>query len=93
MKESWRDISIKDKFQILNGTVLIVAAIALYFLSFILTLSIGMGVVSACSTMLATGLAFFGITAYIKNQMADFEIKMNRRIKEVEARERKEIEE
>lgn len=89
-KDSWSDIGIRDKFQIVNGTVLIVSAVALYFLSFIMTLTIGMGVVSACSTMLATGLAFFGITSYLKSQMADFEVKVNQRMKEMEERENKE---
>ena len=89
-KDTWKDISIREKAQIVNGTVLIFSAIGLYFLSFIMTLTIGMGVVSACSTMLATGLAFFGITSYLKSQMADFEIKMNKRMKEMEERENKE---
>lgn len=92
-KDSWSDIGIRDKFQIVNGTVLIISAVGLYFLSFIMTLTIGMGVVSACSTMLATGLAFFGITSYLKSQMADFEVKVNRRMKEMEERENKENEE
>lgn len=86
-KDSWKDISIREKAQIVNGTVLIFSAVALYFLSFIMTLTIGMGVVSACSTMLATGLAFFGITSYLKSQMADFEVKVNQRMKEMEERE------
>lgn len=83
-KETWKSISIRDKMQIINGTVLIISAIALYFISFALTLTIGMGVVSACSTMLATGLAFFGITSYIKNQMVNFEAKVNNKMKELE---------
>ena len=60
--EKWKDISIKDRWQIINGTSLVFAAIILYFLSFALTLAIGFDVISAASTMLATGLAFFGIT-------------------------------
>lgn len=92
-KDTWKDISIREKAQIVNGTVLIFSAVGLYFLSFIMTLTIGMGVVSACSTMLATGLAFFGITSYLKSQMADFEIKMSKRMKEMEERENKENEE
>lgn len=88
-KETWKTIGIRDKWQIINGTVLIFAAIALYFLSFALTLAIGMGVVSACSTMLATGLAFFGITSYIKNQMTSFETKINERMNNIEEDERK----
>lgn len=82
--EKWKDISIKDKWQIINGTSLVFAAIILYFLSFALTLAIGFDVISAASTMLATGLAFFGITSYIKNQMIDFETKVNKKMKRLE---------
>lgn len=82
--EKWKDISIKDKWQIINGTSLVLAAIILYFLSFALTLAIGFDVISAASTMLATGLAFFGITSYIKNQMIDFETKFNKKMKRLE---------
>lgn len=88
MNDKWKDIGIRDKFQIINGTLLILCSIVLYFLSFIMTLTIGMGVVSACSTMLATGLAFFGITSYLKSQMADFEIKMSNRVNELERKEK-----
>lgn len=66
--------------QIVNGTLLIISAIALYFLAFAITLSIGFDVISAGATMLATGLAFFGITAYVKNQLIDFETKMEKRL-------------
>ena len=66
--------------QIVNGTLLIISAIALYFLAFAITLSIGFDVISAGATMLATGLAFFGITSYVKNQLIDFEAKMEKRL-------------
>ena len=80
MKETWKDISVKERWQIINGTVLVMSAIVLYFIAFIITLSIGFEIISAGATLLATGLAFFGITSYIKNQMTDFETKINDRI-------------
>lgn len=82
--EKWRNLGIRDKMQIVNGTALIFAAIILYFVSFIVTLTIGMGVISAGGTLLATGLAFFGITAYINNQLVNFESKVVKRLKEIE---------
>lgn len=84
VNESWKTIGIREKMQIVNGTVLIISAIVLYFVCFILTLTIGMGVVSASGTMLATGLAFFGITSYIRNQMVDFEAKVSKKLKDIE---------
>lgn len=88
-KETWNSISIREKMQLINGTMLIIAAIILYFVAFALTLTIGMEIVSAGATLLATGLAFFGITGYIKNQMIHFEGKVERQIKEYEERERR----
>lgn len=88
-KETWKNISIREKMQLINGTMLIVAAIILYFVAFILTMTIGMEIVSAGATLLATGLAFFGITGYIKNQMIHFEGRVERQMKEYEERERR----
>ena len=82
--ENWKDISIKEKWQIINGTVCVFAAITLYFVAFLVTLSIGFDVISGGATLLATGLAFFGITSYIKNQMLDFETRVNKRMKQLE---------
>lgn len=86
-QETWKDINIREKMQIINGTVLVMSAIILYFLAFIITLSIGFEVVSAGATLLATGLAFFGITSFVKNQMVDFEAKVNQKIKQIEEKE------
>lgn len=80
MSDSWKQIGIREKMQIVNGTFLIISAIGLYFLAFALTLSIGFDVISAGATMLATGLAFFGVTSYIKNQLVDFETKIEKRL-------------
>ena len=62
--ETWKEISVKEKWQIINGTVLVFSAVILYFVAFIVTLTIGFEVISAGATLLATGLAFFGITSY-----------------------------
>lgn len=81
--ETWKDISIKEKMQLINGTALVTAAIVLYFVAFAITLTIGFEVVSAGATLLATGLAFFGITSYIKNQMIEFEAKVDKEIRRI----------
>lgn len=81
---TWKEICVREKFQIINGTLLILSAIILYFLAFLLTLSIGFDIISAGSTLLATGLAFFGISTFIKNQMVNFEAHINNRLKKLE---------
>lgn len=82
--ETWKNISVKEKWQIINGTVCVFSAIILYFVAFLVTLSIGFDVISGGATLLATGLAFFGITSYIKNQMMEFETKVNKKMKQLE---------
>ena len=83
-KETWKTISIREKLQLINGTALIVAAIALYFLSFLITLSIGFDIISAGATLLATGLALFGITGFVKNSMMQFETKIEKKLRRFE---------
>lgn len=83
-KETWRDTGIREKMQIINGTVLVASAIALYFIAFIVTLTIGFEIISAGATLLGSGLAFFGITAFVKNQMVEFEAKVDKKMKRLE---------
>lgn len=84
MANTWRETEIKEKFQLINGTVLIASAIVLYFLAFILTMTIGFEIISAGATLLATGLSLFGITSFVKNQMLEFETKMTKRMSKME---------
>lgn len=81
---SWKEICVREKFQIVNGTLLTLSAIILYFLAFLLTLSIGFDIISAGATLLATGLAFFGISTFVKNQMIHFEASINEKLKKLE---------
>ena len=81
---SWKEICVREKFQIVNGTLLILSAIILYFLAFIITLSIGFDIISAGGTLLATGLAFFGISTFVKNQMVNFEAHINDKLRKLE---------
>lgn len=84
MNNTWRETPVKERFEIINGTVLVAAAIVLYFVAFIVSLTIDLQVISASATLLATALAFFGITSYIKTQMMNFETTVNKRIKKIE---------
>lgn len=87
--EKWRQIGAREKMQIVNGTALVFAAIVLYFLAFIASFTIEYPIVSAGATMLAAALAFFGITAFVKNQMTHFETNIDEKIRQFE-REREE---
>lgn len=80
----WKETSSKEKWQIINGTVLVFSAIILYFLSFCLTLAIGFDIISAGGTLLASGLAFFGLSSFFKNQMIEFQAKVDERLRKME---------
>ena len=84
INNTWKETGIREKLQIINGTLLTLSAIILYFLAFLITLSIGFEVVSAGTTLLATGLAFFGISSFVKNQMVHFEAHINEKLKKLE---------
>lgn len=86
---SWKQSSLKEKFQVVNGTLLIVSAIVLYFLSFILTYTIGVGIISACASMFGTALALFGITSYVKTSMIDLQTEVKEKLKKLEELEKK----
>lgn len=88
-RQTWKSLSPREKWQIINATVLVMAAIVLYFVCFIVTLTIGMGVVSAGGSMLATALALFGISGFVKNQMLEFETRIDNKMKEYDERERR----
>ena len=81
---TWEETGIREKLQIINGTLLTLSAIILYFLAFIITLSIGFDIISAGATLLGTGLAFFGISTFVKNQMIHFEASINEKLKKLE---------
>ena len=80
--EHWREIGAREKMQIVNGTALVFAAIILYFIAFIFTLTVGYQIVSAGATLLGSGLAFFGITAFVRNEMVQLETTVDKKLKQ-----------
>ena len=78
--QKWSELGVRDKFQLINASALIASAIILYFVCFIVTLTIGMGVISAGGTLLATGLALFGVGSYFKNQLVNFETNLEKEV-------------
>lgn len=88
--EHWREIGAREKMQIVNGTALVFAAIILYFIAFIFTLTVGYQIVSAGATLLGSGLAFFGITAFVRNEMVQLETTVDKKLKQYEEKKDKE---
>lgn len=67
----FKDMEAKDKIQYSMSVLLIVAAIALAFTSFLISLTIGTGVLSAMALFLSSALGIYGISVYVKNQVQD----------------------
>jgi len=83
----WKEIGIREKMQIVNGTALTFAAIILYFVAFIVTLTIHYPIISAGIAFLGAGLAYFGITAFVKGEMISFKTSIDDRIQAIEEKE------
>lgn len=84
----WNEIGIREKMQIVNGTALTFAAIVLYFVAFIVTLTIHYPIISAGIAFLGAGLAYFGITAFVKGEMISFKTTIDDRIQAIEDKEK-----
>ena len=81
----------KDRFNYGAAGFLIVTAVALAFISFIMTLTIGTGVITWGALSMATALTFIGGGMYFHNQLVTFETNTNKRMEEVTAHVQKEI--
>ena len=67
----FKDLEAKDKIQYSMSVLLIIAAISLAFTSFLITLTIGAGVLSAMALFLSSALAIYGISMYVRNEVQD----------------------
>ena len=75
----------KDKFNYGAAGFLILAAVALAFTSFIITLTVGSGVIAWSALALGTALTLIGGGMYFHNQLVTFETKANQRMAEMSA--------
>lgn len=82
----------KDRFQYVMSGFLIVSAVVLAFVSFIITLTVGTGVIAWGGLCMGTALTLIGGGMYFHNQLVTFETKTNRRMEEMSAQVDKEIE-
>lgn len=82
----------KDRFQYGAAGFLIVTAVALAFISFIITLTIGAGVIAWGGLSMGTALTLIGGGMYFHNQLVTFETNTNKRMEEMTAQVDKEIE-
>ena len=73
----------KDKFQYGMAGFLILSAVILAFVSFIITLTVGTGVIAWGGLCMGTALTLIGGGMYFHNQLVTFETNANRRMEEM----------
>lgn len=79
----WSDLEVKDKIQYSMSVLLIIAAIALAFTSFLITLTIGAGVLSAMALFLSSALGIYGISIYVRNQVQEMRTEVTRTLDKI----------
>ena len=85
---NFKDMEAKDKIQYSMSVLLIVAAIALAFTSFLITLTIGTGVLSAMALFLSSALGIYGISVYVKNQVQDMKTEVKNYLDKVKEKDK-----
>ena len=78
MSQKW-----KDRFQYGAAGFLIVTAVALAFISFVITLTVGAGVITWGGLSMGTALTLIGGGMYFHNQLVTFEMNANHKIEEM----------
>lgn len=73
----------KDKFQYGMAGFLILSAVILAFVSFIITLTIGTGVIAWGGLCMGTALTLIGGGMYFHNQLVTFETNANKKMEEM----------
>ena len=81
----------KDRFQYGAAGFLIITAVTLAFVSFIITLTVGAGVIAWGGLSMGTALTLIGGGMYFHNQLVTFETNANRKMEEVTTHVEKEI--
>ena len=82
----------KDRFQYGAAGFLIVTAVALAFISFVITLTVGSGVIAWGGLSMGTALTLIGGGMYFHNQLVTFETNANKKMEQVAAQVDRELE-
>ena len=81
MEQKWNEVGIKDKFQYVTASVLIISGVSIAFLSFFLNkYDISNGVLIYIAQAFTTCGAIFGVSVYFKSKLGEFETKADNKI-------------
>lgn len=82
--DKWQTLGIKDKFQYVIATLLVISGIVIAFLSFFLNaFNIATGVLIYIAQTFVTAGGIFGVSIYFKSKIGEFETKADNKIIDV----------
>ena len=77
MRETWKELGIKDKIQYIIAIFLFLSGIFIAFLSFFLTYTIASGTLIYIAQAFISGAGIFGVSIYFKNKLGEFKSDAN----------------
>ena len=82
--DNWQSLGIKDKFQYVIATLLVISGIVIAFLSFFLNaFNIATGVLIYIAWAFVTAGGIFGVSIYFESKIGEFETKADNKIIDV----------
>ena len=82
IQKHWKDLGIKDKIQYIMAIVLILAGIAMAFISFFIISVIEAGVLIFISQCFITAGGIFGVSIYFNSKIGQFSSKITNDLKD-----------
>ncbi len=78
--KKWKELGAGERTQLITAVVLVAAAIILGFLSFLWLQMIPGSVLAQSGIYLSGALAIFGISAYFKSEMTEFQSEVKKKL-------------
>lgn len=84
MKETWKDLGVKDKIQYMSAIALLASGVILAFICAIFNFwEITTGVLIYIAQAFITAGGIFGISVYFKTQLGEFESRQSDKFKQI----------
>lgn len=83
-KESWKDISIKEKFQYSLAAMFGVASVVIGFVAFIILLEIPASVIGISALWASICCGVLGISLHFRNEMTQFDTEVKQRLSDID---------
>ena len=83
-KESWKDISIKEKFQYILAAMFGVASVVIGFVAFIILLEVPWNVTGISALWASICCGIVGISLHFKSEMMEFDTQVKQRLNDID---------